>query len=450
MTVTARLEAASVTVDAGGIGTARLTVRNDGSQVDAYQLEVVGEPAGWAAVQPAELRLYPGDEQQAEVVFSPPRSPAVVAGVRPFGVRVAGRQPEGTTVPEGQVEVLPYADLSVELTPRTSHARWSARHELAVDNRGNAPADLDVTGEDMDEAVVVGTRPDRMVVAPGEAGFVRIRVRPSRRRWTGTPVTLPFRVVAARSATQAAAVDGVLLQEPVLPRWLGKAVAVAAVVAALLAVGWVALLRPVVRTAAQDAVAEPVAAAAATADRAAKDAAGARTSADAAGTAAGQARKTAGDAAAGTTAVRDKLIQKGVLDRGEVKLPPGTGGGPGNEVVVDGTNYRQRLESVATAGGAARPTLTATSRQRLLLTDVFFENPQGDTGTVVVGIGETVLFRKSLANFRDLDDHFITPLLLRGGETLTFAVSCQRPGAGQDRCRPALLLVGKQTVEPTG
>lgn len=450
MTVTARLETASVTVEAGGVGTARLTVRNEGSQVDAYQLQVVGEPAGWAAVQPAELYLYPGDERPAEVVFSPPRSPAVVAGVRPFGVRIAGQQPAGTTVPEGQVEILPYADLSVELTPRTSHARWSARHELAVDNRGNVPADLEVTGDDPDEAVVVSTRPERMVVAPGEAGFVRIRVRPTRRRWTGTAVTLPFRVVAARSATEAQTADGVMLQEPVLPRWLGKAVAVAAVVAALLAVAWVALLRPVVRTAAQAAVAEPVAAAAATADRAAKDAAGARTSADAAGAAAGQAKKTAGDAAAGTTAIRDKLVEKNVLDSGEVTLPPGGGTGTPGRVVVDGTNYRQRLESIAAAGATARPRLTATGKQRLLLTDVFFENPQGDTGTVTVSIGETVLFRKSLANFRDVDDHFITPLMLRGGETLTFAVTCERPGVGQDRCRPALLLVGEETVEPAG
>lgn len=447
MTVTARLEDVAPIVEPGATATVGVTVHNGGHQVEAYQLRVVGEPAGWATVEPSELNVYPGEEQRALLVLAPPRTSSVPAGVHPFGVQVTGTdQQDDVAVPEGRVEVLPFADVSIELTPRTSHGRGRARHEPAVDNRGNAPVPLAVAGDDPDEAVVVTAQPGEVTVPPGGAAFVRIRVRPARRRWTGPPVTRPFRV-AARSRSEALAVDGAMLQEAVLPRWLGKAVAAALAVALLLTVAWLALLRPVVRTAAQAAVQEPVAAVRATAERATKDADDAKSTAGIAGRAAARAGTAANNAAADTKTLGNTLVEKRILKRSDVKQ-----GSPGDPVADPGRSISKRLENEVAVTETDRALFTVPAQQVMSITDVFFENPQGDIGTVRVLIGDEVLFVKSLANFRDLDDHFVTPIALAAEKTVTFETACGKagPAAPGGRCRTALVLVGSVAVLAAG
>jgi hypothetical protein len=86
------------------------------------------------------------------------------------------------------------------------------------------------------------------------------------------------------------------------------------------------------------------------------------------------------------------------------------------------------------------------------ITDVFFENSQGDTGTVRVLVNAKVLFVKALANFRDLDDHFVTPIALAAGDTVTFETVCATagPAAPGGLCRTALLLVGSVAILAAG
>jgi hypothetical protein len=56
-----------------------------------------------------------------------------------------------------------------------------------------------------------------------------------------------------------------------------------------------------------------------------------------------------------------------------------------------------------------------------------FENSAGDTGTFRVLRGNDILFEEGLNNFRDLDYHFVTPIIVdpASGQNLTIAVACQ-------------------------
>jgi hypothetical protein len=48
-----------------------------------------------------------------------------------------------------------------------------------------------------------------------------------------------------------------------------------------------------------------------------------------------------------------------------------------------------------------------------------------------------------LENFRDLDYHFVSPLVVAGGQILTLKVECQNePPAAPDSCTPALYYSG--------
>ncbi len=445
MTATARLESRGIAVEPGQQAVLDLTVHNSGHRVEAYHLDLVGEPAGWASVSPEQLSVYPGDEAHAQVVFAPPRAAAVPAGPRPFGVRVVPvDHPEDTTVPEGIVELRPFSDIGIELTPRTSHGRGRAKHELAIDNRGNAPVPVQLVGGDPDEAVVVRVVPDDLVVGPGRAAFAKIRVRPARRRWTGQPVTHPFMVTAIPDDAPPLRADGAMLAEPVLPRWLGKAVAAVVALAVLAAAAWFALLRPVVRSAAQDAVRAPLAVAAAQASKASSDA-------GQAGEEAGKAKAAADKAGADTGALGKTLVDEGVLDK--KKLPPGLGqGGTPPPTQTPAAPFDRRLTVALPPNNTRTDTYTVADKQLLSITDLVYQNWQGDTGTMIVRVGDRILFQKGLQNFRDDADHFVSPIVLNAGDVLTLDVRCTAQGkaAPDTTCRAAVTVGGTLAPAPQG
>ena len=442
MTVIARLETAGIVVEPGQQAVIDVTVHNSGQRVEAYRLDLVGEPAGWASVSPAQLSVYPGDDARAQVLFAPPRAAALPAGPRPFGVRVVPvDHPEGATVPEGVVELRAFSDLGIELTPRTSHGRGRARHELAVDNRGNAPVPVLLAGGDPDEAVVVRLVPDDLVVGPGQAAFAKVRVKPAKRRWAGQPVTHPFTVTASPDGAPPLRADGAMLAEPVLPRWLGKAVAAVLALAVLAAAAWFGLLRPAVKSAAQDAVRAPLAAAQAAASKA-NDEAGK------AGAAAGQAKSAAEKASADTAGLGAKLVERGVLKKGEVKDV--TDGTP-PPAATPSTPFEQRLTLDTPVTKTLSRPYTVPDKLVLSITDLTYENPEGDIGTVTVRIDGDVLFLKGLANFRDDPNHYVSPIVLGPKQTLTVEVTCTAQGksAPDATCRTALIVGGTLAEAPT-
>jgi hypothetical protein len=283
-----------------------------------------------------------------------------------------------------------------------------------------------------------------MVVDAGQAAFAKVRVSPTRRRWTGQPATHPFQVTASRDDGPPLVVDGTMVEQPVLPSWLGKAAALALVLAVLALAGWLALLRPAVRSAAQDAAADsteaPMAAVRADTAKAQEDAVA--------------AQQAAAQSAGGTSELGKKLVEKGVLKPSDV--PKSVVGGKAPLVAAPAAAasapFSRRLTLATGANGTARTTHTVGDKQVLSLTDLFYENPQGDTGTLTVQVGDRVLFSKGLANFRDLADHFVSPLVLSPGTTLTLRVNCRQPGktAQANQCSNALVLVGRIAGKPAG
>ena len=76
------------------------------------------------------------------------------------------------------------------------------------------------------------------------------------------------------------------------------------------------------------------------------------------------------------------------------------------------------------------------------LTDVVFQNPAGDTGTLSLERGSQPLFVEGLVPSKpgDLPISLTAPIVLNGGEKLTLKVSCKNPGG--KKCTPGALLLG--------
>ena len=85
-------------------------------------------------------------------------------------------------------------------------------------------------------------------------------VRPTKRFLKGPPKTHPFQVLVKPQSTPPVTVDGVMLQEALLPPWILKALVALVALLVLAAILWATLLKPAIKSAAKDAVSAPLAA----------------------------------------------------------------------------------------------------------------------------------------------------------------------------------------------
>ena len=388
-----------MTVVPGGEGAVEIRIANTGAVVDSFTVTVVGAAADWASVEPPTASLFPGADQTVRVVFRPPRSADVAAGDVPFGVRVTSREdPGGSVTEEGVVTVAPFAVVSLELTPRTSRGSRRMVHDVAVTNDGNQSAEVTLQAADPDRALAFAVDPPSVSVAPGQATFARVKVRPAKTFGSGPPITHLFQVVAtsagAGSGEPVAVADGMAVQEATRPPWLKRAVVWSLLGLILLAALWFALLKPTVRSAAKEAAREE------TAPPTIGPGGGSSGSGSGGSSSSGSDDSTTGTAATGagtSTPIDGRLF---LTDKGSTDF-----------TVPD--------------GGA------------LQLTDIVLQNPAGNTGTLRIQRGDTALLVVELGNFRDLDYHFVAPIVFAAGQKLVLSAECTSPG-----CTPGAYFAG--------
>lgn len=422
MGATSSLDVATVAVEPGGQVSCELKLRNTGTVVDQFTFRVRGDAAAWATVEPPTLSLFPDAEGTARVTFQPPRSDDVAAGPVPFAVLAASREdPYGSSVVEGVVEVLPFADTTAELVPRTSHARQWARHNLAFDNRGNHPVTVRLAASDPDGLLAFQISPAVLEVPPGAAGFAAVRVRARSPLWRGTPQTIPFQVTATPAGAQPITVDGSMQQLPVIAGWIPRTIAVCLALAIMATGVWVLSQR-----AASSAVQAPLA----------------------------QADQNFQTIAAAVGTDVPSISKKGGGGGGEnggttTTTIPGTG--------TFGAPTFGRVEVADTAGNGDSSTGRFTLRdgQVLSVTDLLLQNPRGDTGTLAIRRGDQVILQDSLNDVTTKSYQFSAPIQFRQGQDLVVEVSCDTAGRqGTQTCREAVsfsgFLTGPQdTTQPS-
>src|SRR5262249_55248546 len=255
MGAAAWLEDSEVEVAPGVESAVELRVRNTGGVLDEFSFSPIGMAQGWISVDPPSVSLFPGATEEVWIHFRPPRLHTTLAGASPFAVKVVPREdPESTAVVEGTLVVAPFEERTVDLVPATARGRRVGTHGLIVHNTGNAPLMLGLGGTDANNQLRFDFNPSTLNIEPGTAQHTQVRVMPRPRFWRGEPKTWPFHVVLVEEEKEPQFVPGAMLQEPLLPAWLGKAVAgVVAAIAALAAV-WFLLAKPAVEDTARDTV----------------------------------------------------------------------------------------------------------------------------------------------------------------------------------------------------
>lgn len=239
MSTTATFDMPSLSMEAGAEATIHVTVRNDSDVVEEYALRVVGAVESWAQVVPDLVSLYPGHDATAAVQFKPPRSSSVPAGEFKFGVHVLPTQhPDDAVLPEGAAVVLPFVETTGELMPRMSRGKLGARHNVAVDNRGNVPVTVELVGSDPGDLLEFALQPPVLTIERGTVRFTAAHVRPAEKIWRGVPATHVFAVTATPADGVPVRLDGSHVQDPVLPWRTIKTLAILLLLAVALTVGW--------------------------------------------------------------------------------------------------------------------------------------------------------------------------------------------------------------------
>jgi hypothetical protein len=414
------LDFPAVTVAPGDTATTSVTVRNDSDIVEAYDLEVVGDCASWSTVDPPRVSLYPGTSETVTIRLEPPRSPEVRAGETPLGVRVLpAEHPESVRVLETTVHVGEFRELHAELVPGRRRGWLRGRYRLAVRNRGNTPVRVGFTPGQAGEELGFAFSPAEPALEPGESVEAGLRVRTGRPVWFGTPVVWPFTVDTAEAGDQETArgdatavrtpLEAEFVQIPVFPRWL--LVVLAALLALLIA--WFALVRPAVRSAAQEAVEES--AAEAVQPRPAH-----------AGEPGGQAPDTgSGDTGSGG----GSDARPGGRETG-APSGPGDDGSAADAGALGGTGRQSSATiDLQTSGGETRTgTYRVPENSVFGVTDIVVANFQGDEGVLTITFGDRKITTIALETFRNQDYHWVTPIEIPENETVTVEVTCEKPG----------------------
>ena len=237
------VEQASVAVVPGETATCSVRIRNAGSVVDQFTLTVLGQPAAWTTVVPATLSLFPSADGVIELHFAPPRAPGVGSGSTPFGVRVVGSEdPDDPVVEEGDVNLLPFVDVTAKITPRTSETKRKAKHEIVLDNKGNTPVAVTLSVSDPDEQLAFGLHESRVTVEAGQSTHVPLKVAANKGFARGADKHRPFQVTARPEGSPfPLTLDGNLIQKPGMPRF------VLPLVAGVVALGLLAALLPALK-----------------------------------------------------------------------------------------------------------------------------------------------------------------------------------------------------------
>jgi hypothetical protein len=392
----AHLESRLIPVEPGGQAVLQVRVRNTGTVVDQFTFQILGDAEAWTVVEPATLSLFPAAEEMVTITVAPPRSANVPAGQMPIGVRVLSREdPQGSVVEEAVLDVAPFSDVFAELAPRTSRGSRGATHDLAIDNRGNAPLNAALSAIDPDRLLRFDVNPPGVLADPGAATFAKVGVKPRRRFWRGSSQTRPFQVLLDTGGPNPISVDGTLVQEPILPPWFMRALLLLLGLLVLAIVLWIMLIRPAIQSAAEE-----------------------RT--------------------------EDLLAQVGITPP-PGGFGPGGGGGGGGEPTPspattpggNGASPSPTAPSVAGLGQiidgrieAGGPPLVVEAGKTVFVTDLVFSNPSDTSvGEIRLERNGAPLLILQLQNFRDLDFHFVTPVAVLADQQLGLNCPGGCPGA---------------------
>ncbi len=401
-----------ISVHPGESTSLSLAVENVGDHTESYTVIPAGLSAAWTTVTRPNITLFGGSRDVIEVVIRPPAINTTSAGPTAVAVRVIPQgAPDDAVVAETIAMVTAFDDRRITALQPLQRGRRRASFEFMVENHGNNLASCRLHLVDPSNRVDGSFDPPAVGVAPGSASLVRLKLAAKRSFFRRSERQLDFEIEATEQDHSPANGRATLIQPPTIPAGMFvKALAALAVLVAIIA-SWFWVVRPAIDDAAADAVDERV-------DE--------LTTADAVTETDGDEQPTGTPPAAAPISTPDVPELVVEADDGEPVS---------YRIAVDVGINQDRSDSISVPPDS-----------QYLLTDVVFQNTNGDIGTAQLLRNGDVLYEIDLGAMNSANEFQprVTPIPFDPNDNVVLAVSCLAAGRTSGTgCEIAVLLGGR-------
>ena len=223
------LDQHDLAVEPGRRASVGARVANKGSVVEGVDIRVLGIPEDWVRVEPSRVNLDVGGQANLVIHFAPPKATTTRPGLAEVEVAAwSVSSPKVRCAEHVRLNVGTYSDLEILHAPHELTVRRSGDFQLDLRNNGNAPTDAE-------------TRPRPGCARRGQ-GAVEVRAAAgdhSSRRPGGGDRPGPSRPASVDRDTrhalpadrcggggrESSPIDVKMVQQPLLPRWAPKVLA---------------------------------------------------------------------------------------------------------------------------------------------------------------------------------------------------------------------------------
>ncbi len=380
-----------------------LAVENVGDHTESYTVIPAGLAAAWTTVTRPNITLFGGSRDVVEVVVRPPAIHTTSAGPTAVAVRVIPQgDPDEAVIAETIATITAFDDRRITALQPLQRGRRRATFEFMVENHGNNLASCRLHLVDASDRVDGAFDPPAVGVAPGSASLVRLKLTAQRGFFRRSERQLDFEIEATEQDHAPATGRATLIQPPTIPAGtLVRVLGALALVVAAIAL-WSGVVRPAIDDAAAGAVDDRI---------------------DEIG------------AAPSTTLANTPTTPPEADPEPQVVAAADTGEPVSYRIAVDVGINQDRSESIAVAPDS-----------RFLLSDVVFQNTNGDIGTAQLLRNGDVLYEIDLGAMSSANEFQprVTPIPFGPNDNVVLAVEClaagQTSGTG---CEIAVLLGGR-------
>jgi len=218
-------------------------VKNAGSTVDQYTIEIENLDPSWYTIVVPSVSLFPGDSAPIPIRIHPPRGKDTRPGSHAFIVRARSHaDPNLIGKTKGVVTIGSFAVFHVELAPKRVTG-FRGNYKVTINNGANNDLQLALDAEDPDDSLSFKLKPPDPTISPNGKAVVPLVVSAKGFRLVGDEEKFKFNVTAhpvEGTAEDDKLVQGEFVQKPYFKGWKWPLVVLAALLLLLLAL----LIRP--------------------------------------------------------------------------------------------------------------------------------------------------------------------------------------------------------------
>lgn len=218
-------------------------VKNAGTTVDQYSIEIENLDPQWYTVVVPSVSLFPGDSAPIPIRIHPPRGKDTRPGHHAFVVRARSHaDPNLIGKTKGVVIIGSFAVFHMELAPKRVTG-FRGNFKLTINNGANNDLQLALNAEDADESLKFNLKPEDPTISPNSKVIVPMVVSAKGFRLVGDEEKFKFNVNAhpvEGTPEDDKQVQGEFVQKPYFKGWKWPLV----ILAALLLLLALAVIRP--------------------------------------------------------------------------------------------------------------------------------------------------------------------------------------------------------------